>query len=60
MPSGGHEGTIGRISVRVGPTGRISLGIDGAFIHLTEAEFQSLLRGLLKVADRVGCTAAAV
>ncbi len=54
MPSGGHEGTIGRISVRVGPTGRVSLGIDGAFIHLTEPEFQGLLRGLQQVADRLG------
>lgn len=54
MPSGGHEGTIGRIRVRVGPTGRVSLGIDGAFIHLTDYEFQGLLRGLQQIADRLG------
>lgn len=54
MPSGGHEGMIGRISVRVGPTGRVSLGIDGAFIHLSDAEFQGLLRGLQRVAARLG------
>ena len=57
MPSGGNEGTIGRISVRVGPTGRVSLGIDGAFIHLTEAEFHGLLRGLKQVAERMGLAA---